>query len=144
MTIYINVTYFNSCLNFLKFSDSSSLNEFEKKNYDNFSLDNIILYYFFFKCIILTKLKYAKYYILIFFSQSTAVTPSTTKKESTPESSTDTVEENGPVKKPKLLDDDEYPTQILANHKGTPRKYQTLLDRPSSLIQPVSTATPVR
>lgn len=69
--------------------------------------------------------------------KSTAVTPSTTKKESSPERSTDTVEENGPVKKAKLLDDDEYPSQILANHnKGTPRKYQTLLDRPSSLIQP--------
>lgn len=48
------------------------------------------------------------------------------------------VEENGPSsKRSKLLED--YDTQILANHAGTPRKYhQTLLDRPSSLIQPVS------
>lgn len=69
--------------------------------------------------------------------QSLGVTPSSLKKESTSENSSDAVEENGPVKKLKLEAED-YPTQILANHTGTPRKYQTILDRPSSLIQPVS------
>ncbi|XKL64027.1 hypothetical protein PGB90_004113 [Kerria lacca] len=54
-------------------------------------------------------------------------------KESTSE--INSIEENGPNNK-KLKFSDEYSTQILANHTGTPRKYQTLLDRPSSLIQP--------
>lgn len=62
-------------------------------------------------------------------------TPSAPVAEKDISDTTSSVEENGPsVKKQKFSDD--YATQILANHTGTPRKYQSLLDRPSTLLQP--------